>query len=91
MAKNIVKAMQETGVKRIIAISSISIYETPLKSILQPYGKLADIIEASGLDYTILRPDWFTNSSEVSYQIRKENRRKEQLYHEKVLPHSLRK
>src|SRR5690242_6675413 len=45
MSQNIVKAMQETGVKRIIAISSIGIYETPLKSVLQPYRKLADIIE----------------------------------------------
>lgn len=69
MAKNVVKAMQETGVKRIIAISSIGIYETPLKPVLQPYRKLADVIEASGLDYTILRPDWFTNSNEVSYQL----------------------
>ena len=67
MAKNIVKAMQETGVKRIIAISSIGIYETPLRPVLQPYRKLADVIEASGLDYTILRPDWFTNGNEVKY------------------------
>jgi len=69
MAKNIVKAMQETGVKRIIAISSIGIYETPLKSVLQPYRKLADIIEGANLDYTILRPDWFTNANEVDYEI----------------------
>jgi uncharacterized protein YbjT (DUF2867 family) len=69
MAKNIVKAMQETGVKRIIAISSVGIYETPLKPILQPYRKLADVIEASGLDYTILRPDWFTNANEVKYEL----------------------
>lgn len=69
MAKNVVKAMQETGVKRIIAISSIGIYETPLKPVLQPHRKLADVIEASGLDYTILRPDWFRNSNEVSYQL----------------------
>src|SRR4051812_24111262 len=69
MARNIVKAMQDTGVKRIIAVSSIGIYETPLKSILQPYRKLADVIEASGLDYTILRPDCFTNGSEISYEI----------------------
>jgi uncharacterized protein YbjT (DUF2867 family) len=69
MTKNIVKAMQETGVKRIIAISSIGIYETPLKSMLVPYRKLADVIEASGLDYTILRPDWFTNANEVDYAI----------------------
>lgn len=71
MAKNIVKAMQETGVKRIIAISSIGIYDTPLKSILKPYRALADVIEASGLDYTILRPDWFTNANEVDYALTK--------------------
>jgi uncharacterized protein YbjT (DUF2867 family) len=67
MANNIVKAMQETGVRRIIAISSIGIYETPLRPVLVPYRKLADVIESSGLDYTILRPDWFTNANEVDY------------------------
>lgn len=71
MAKNIIKAMQETGVKRIIAISSIGIYETPLKPVLVPYRKLADVIEASGLDYTILRPDWFTNGNEINYALTK--------------------
>lgn len=69
MSKNIVQAMQENNVKRIIAISSIGIYETPLKSVLVPYRKLADVIEGSDLDYTILRPDWFTNSSEVNYAL----------------------
>jgi len=69
MAKNITAAMHETGVKRIIAISSIGIYATPLKSVLQPYRKLADVIEDSGLDYTILRPDWFTNDDEVDYTL----------------------
>ena len=69
MTTNIVNAMDETGIKRIIAISSIRIYKTPLKSVLIPYRKLADIIEASNLDYTILRPDWFTNDSEVDYAL----------------------
>ena len=69
MGKNIVKAMKETGVKRIIAISSIGIYEKPLKSVLVPYKALADIVEKSGLDYTILRPDWFTSDNEVNYMI----------------------
>lgn len=69
MIKNIVKAMVETGVKRIIAISSIGIYKMPLKSVLLPYRKLADTIEDSSLDYTILRPDWFTNTNEVNYAI----------------------
>ena len=69
MTKNIVSAMQETGVKRVFAISSIGIYQTPLKPVLMPYRKLADVIEASGLDYTILRPAWFTNANEVDYAI----------------------
>lgn len=69
MSTNIVRAMQQTGVNRIIAISSIGIYETPLRSILIPYRKLADVIEDSGLIYTILRPDWFTNANEVDYII----------------------
>ena len=69
MAKNIVKAMQETRVRRVIAISSIGIYNTPLKPVLSPYRKLADVIEGSGLDYTILRPDWFTSVNEVDYVI----------------------
>jgi uncharacterized protein YbjT (DUF2867 family) len=69
MAKNIVKAMQAKGAKRIIFISSIGIYDTPLRPALIPYRKAADVIEASGLDYTILRPTWFTNADEVDYEI----------------------
>lgn len=69
MAINIVKAMEETSVKRIIAISSIGIYEKPLKSVLIPYRKLADVIEASKLEYTIIRPTWFTNQNEVDFEI----------------------
>jgi uncharacterized protein YbjT (DUF2867 family) len=68
-AKNIVKAMEEEGVKRIIVISSIGIYNTPLRPVLIPYRELADVIEASDLDYTILRPTWFTNADEVDYEI----------------------
>lgn len=69
MTKNIVKAMKEVGVKRIIAISSIGIYAEPLKPVLLPYRKLADVIEASGLNYTILRPDWFTSANENDYVV----------------------
>lgn len=61
--------MEETGVKRIIAIRSIGIYDTPLRSVLKPYRKLADVIEASHLDYTILRPTWFTSADEVDYEL----------------------
>jgi uncharacterized protein YbjT (DUF2867 family) len=68
MARNIVKAMKETGVKRIILISSIGIYDTPLKPVLIPYRKAADVLEGSGLEYTILRPTWFTSVHEVDYE-----------------------
>jgi uncharacterized protein YbjT (DUF2867 family) len=73
MAESIVKAMQETGasgdaVKRIIFISSIGIYESPVKSVLKPYRKAADVIEESDLEYTILRPAWFTSVDEVDFE-----------------------
>ncbi|MES2764618.1 MAG: NAD(P)H-binding protein [Bacteroidota bacterium] len=71
MAKNIVKAMEETSDKKLIFISSIGIYDEPVNAVLKPYRKAADIIEASGLDYTILRPTWFTNTNEVDYETTK--------------------
>jgi len=69
MATNIVKVMGEKGVKRLIFISSIGIYEHPLKPMLKPYRKSVDVIERSDLDYTVLRPTWFTNADEVDYEI----------------------
>jgi len=68
MAKNIVKTMDEKKVRKIIFISSIGIYDSPLKPVLIPYRKAADVIEASNLDYTLLRPTWFTNADEVDYE-----------------------
>jgi uncharacterized protein YbjT (DUF2867 family) len=68
MAKNIVKAMEETEVKKLIFISSIGIYDVPLRPVLKPYRKATDVIEASDLEYTILRPTWFTNANEVDYE-----------------------
>ncbi len=71
-AKNIVKAMDNIGVKRLIFISSMGIYdEVPGEkhgSILDPYRKSAAIIEASDLDYTILRPAWLNNKDEIDYE-----------------------
>ena len=68
MAKNIVRAMQEIGVRKLIFISSIGIYDDPVKPVLKPYRKAADVIEASDLEYTILRPTWFTDADEVDYE-----------------------
>ena len=72
MAKTVVDAMDAVSVKRLIWISSMGIYdEVPGEkygSILDSYRKSAAIIEASDLDYTILRPGWFTNKDEIDYE-----------------------
>jgi len=71
MARTIVEAMDETGVRRLIFISSMGVYdEIPgdsLGSILDPYRKATRIIEDSDLDYTVLRPAWLNNRDEVAY------------------------
>ncbi|AHG73415.1 NAD-dependent epimerase/dehydratase [Mannheimia sp. USDA-ARS-USMARC-1261] len=72
MAENIVKAMNNAQVKRLVWISSMGIYgETGEDhgAILEPYRQSAAVIETSKLDYTIVRPGWFTNDSKVQYQL----------------------
>jgi uncharacterized protein YbjT (DUF2867 family) len=80
MAKAIVESMQRVGAKRLIFITSMGIYnEIPasvgssgnLRSnpVLQTYRDAADVIEASDLDYTIVRPGWFDNSNDTDYEI----------------------
>ena len=39
------------------------------RSVLDPYRDSAAVIEDSGLDYTILRPGWFTRDEAIDYQI----------------------
>ncbi len=76
MIKPILKVMYDYKVKRIVFVSSIGIYNEIRGSgnisnnpILQPYRQTADIVEESGLDYTILRPAWFDNGSDTTCQI----------------------
>ena len=72
-ARAIIAAMNDIGLKRLIFISSMGIYgEVPgerYRSVLDPYRDSAALIEQSDLDYTILRPGWFTRDQEVRYQI----------------------
>ncbi|MEI8599253.1 NAD(P)H-binding protein [Vibrio sp. M60_M31a] len=79
-AKNIVSAMDKAGVKRLIFVNSLGIYkEVPGKfgvwnqneigKYLAPYRAAADTIEASDLDYTILRAAWLTDHDEVDFEI----------------------
>ena len=80
MAAAVVESMKRVGVNRLIFISSMGIYnEIPasvgssgnLRSnlVLQTYRDAADVIEASGLDYTIIRPGWFDSSDDTDYEI----------------------
>jgi len=79
LARNIVEAMGEAGVKRLIFITTLGIYdEVPgafgkwnnrqIGAYFPPYREAAGLIEASGLDYTIVRPAWLTDNDEVSYE-----------------------
>ena len=78
-AKTVVKAMNANGIKRLIWVSSLGIYdEVPgkfgewnkniLGSYLTTYRAAADQITASDLDYTIIRPAWLTNKNEINYE-----------------------
>jgi uncharacterized protein YbjT (DUF2867 family) len=72
-AERIVLAMHAAGVNRLIFISSMGIYgEVPgerYASVLDPYRDSAAVIEASDLDYTILRPGWFTQDAAIDYRL----------------------
>jgi uncharacterized protein YbjT (DUF2867 family) len=72
MAKQIVEAMKQTGVRRLIFISSMGIYdEVPGQKydrVLDPYRKAAEVVESSGLDFTVIRPAWFTDEDEIDYE-----------------------
>lgn len=72
-ARSIVNAMQASGCRRLIFISSMGIYgEVPgerYRSVLDPYRDSAAVIEASDLDFTILRPGWFTTDKAVGYRL----------------------
>jgi uncharacterized protein YbjT (DUF2867 family) len=72
-AERIVEGMHATGLKRLLFISSMGIYgEVPgerYRSVLDPYRDSAAVIEASDLDFTILRPGWFTRDEAIDYQI----------------------
>lgn len=78
MARCIVDAMDAEGVRRLIFITSMGIYnEIPAwdaagnlenNPVLQTYREAADVIEASDLNYTIIRPGWYYNG-DVDYRV----------------------
>jgi len=83
-AKSIVEAMSAAGVERLIFVASLGIYdEVPgkfgawnrrqISEYLPPFRRAADIIEASGLNFTVLRPAWLTDEDEVDYETTERN------------------
>lgn len=71
-------AMEAAGVKRLVAINSLGIYdEVPgafgewnrkeIGAYLPPYRRAADTIEASSLDYTVIRAAWLQDEDEIDY------------------------
>lgn len=80
-AKALVEAMNEVGVKRLIWISTLGIYdEVPGNfgkwnhemldgGYLETYAIAAKVIENSALDYTIIRPAWLTDKAETDYEL----------------------
>ncbi|MGD9477727.1 SDR family oxidoreductase [Shinella sp. G-2] len=83
-ATGIIASMQAMGVKRLIFVLALGIYdEVPGKfgawnnatigEELRPFRRAADAIEASKLDYTILRPAWLTDEDEVDYELTERN------------------
>lgn len=70
MARMLVAAMDAKGVKRLVWISSYGIYGEAGRGSMPPSGYVisAAVVEGSGLDYTIIRPQWFSGADEIDYE-----------------------
>ena len=84
-ATSVISSMKSESVERLVFITTLGIYdEVPGKfgawnrknigDYLPPFRKAADAIEASGLDYTILRPAWLSDDDEVNYEMTERNK-----------------
>lgn len=79
-ATAVIAAMKTTGVRRLIFVLSLGIYDEVsgkfgewnnaiIGEPLKPFRRAADAIEASGHDYTILRPAWLTDEDTIDYEL----------------------
>ncbi len=80
-AKSVASALDVAGVRRLIWISTLGIYDEVPGAFgkwnhdqldggyLEPYSAAASVIESSDLDYTIIRPAWLTDKDEVDYEL----------------------
>ena len=80
MAQALVDGMDQAGVKRLLFITSMGIYDEIPASVgasgnlssnpvLQTYRDAADVISSSDLNYTTIRPGWFDNGGDTDYQV----------------------
>ena len=74
MASNIIWAMEQAGVKRLIWISSLGVYSevnayelAKVSPWLGEHKKSVALIERSSIDYTIIRPGWLSNEDSINY------------------------
>ncbi len=76
----IISAMRKEQMPRLVFVTTVGSYdEAPgefgrwnhqmLAEHLPPYRNAADLIEASGLDSTVLRPAWLFDADEVDFEV----------------------
>lgn len=76
----LVEAMGRAGVSRLIFVDALGIYDelppafnawnqSMIGEPLKVFRRAADTVEASGLEWTILRPAWLTDADEVDYEL----------------------
>ena len=79
-AQAVIAAMQGTGARRLVFVLALGIHdevpgrfgkwnEATIGEDLKPFRRAAQVIESSGLDYTIVRPAWLTDEDEVDYEL----------------------
>ena len=77
MARSITQAMREVGVERLVWVGSYGVYdgEIPndeldrIRTYNPPHREAVRVIEASGLNYTIIRAQWFSSADEIDYEL----------------------
>lgn len=81
LAANIVKAMQQAGVARLIYLTGLGLYhEVPGEfgrwleasigpAVMDDTRRAAQLIEASPLNYTIIRAAYMTNADRIDYEL----------------------
>lgn len=80
IAGNIVSAMKETGVRRLLFMGAVGIYDEIPQNMDDednvrnnpeqvPNREAADIVESSGLNYTILRPGYLQDGDKEDFTL----------------------